>query len=97
MSQLFHEVAKVLEFQLQHHSFQRNPRADLLQNGLIGSPCCPRDSREPSPALQFEGINSSVLSLFYCLALTSVHDYWKNHSLEYKNIRRQNDVSEYTF
>ena len=32
-----HEVAKVLEFQLQHHSFQRNPRADLLQNGLVGS------------------------------------------------------------
>ena len=25
-----HEVAKVLEFQLQHHSFQRNPRADFL-------------------------------------------------------------------
>ena len=24
------EVAKVLEFQLQHHSLQRNPRADLL-------------------------------------------------------------------
>ena len=30
-----HEVAKVLEFQLKHHSFQRNPRADLLQNGLL--------------------------------------------------------------
>ena len=29
-----HEVAKVLEFQLQHHSFQRNPRVDL-QNGLV--------------------------------------------------------------
>ena len=25
-----HEVANVLEFQLYHHSFQRNPRADLL-------------------------------------------------------------------
>ena len=25
-----HEMAKVLEFQLQHHSFQRTPRADLL-------------------------------------------------------------------
>ena len=36
-----HEVAKVLEFQLQHHSFQRNPRDDLLQNGLVGSPSCP--------------------------------------------------------
>ena len=32
-----HEVAKVLEFQLQHHSLQRNPRADLLQNGVVGS------------------------------------------------------------
>ena len=31
-----HEVAKVLEFQLQHRSFQRTPRADLLQNGLDG-------------------------------------------------------------
>ena len=39
-----HQVAKVLEFQLQHHSFQRIPRPDLLQNGLVGSPCSPRDS-----------------------------------------------------
>ena len=39
-----HEVAKVLEFQLQHQSFQRTPRTDLLQNGLVGSPCSPRDS-----------------------------------------------------
>ena len=30
-------------------SFQRNPRADLLQNGLVGSPCTPRDSQESSP------------------------------------------------
>ena len=44
-----HEVAKVLEFQLQHHSFQRTPRADLLQNGLVRSPCSPRDSQESSP------------------------------------------------
>ena len=48
-----HEVAKVLEFQLYHHSFQRNPRADLLQNGLVGSPCSPRDSQESSPTPQF--------------------------------------------
>ena len=30
MSQLLREVAKVLEFELQHHSFQRTPRADLF-------------------------------------------------------------------
>ena len=47
-----HEVAKVLELQLQHHSFQRNPRADLLQKGLVGSPCSPRDSQESSPTKQ---------------------------------------------
>ena len=46
-----HEVAKVLAFQLQHHSFQRTPRADLLLNGQVGSPCSPRDSQETSPWL----------------------------------------------
>ena len=44
------------EFQLQHHSLQRNPRADLLQNGLVGSPCSPRDSQESSPTPQFKRI-----------------------------------------
>ena len=39
-----HEVAKVLEFHLQHQTFQWTPRTDLLQDGLVGSPCCPRDS-----------------------------------------------------
>ena len=53
-----HEVAKVLELQLEHHSFQRNPRADLLLNGLVGSPCSPRDSQK-SPTPQFKSINSS--------------------------------------
>ena len=54
-----HEVAKVLEFQPQHHSFQRTPRADLLQNGLVGSPCSPRDSQESSPTPQFQSINGT--------------------------------------
>ena len=44
-----HEVAKVLEFQLQHQSFQRTPRTDLLEDGLVGSPPSPRDSQESSP------------------------------------------------
>ena len=77
-----HEVAKVLEFQLQHHSFQRNRRADLLQNGLVGSPCSPRDSQDSSPTPQFKGINSSALSLLHSPTLTSIHDHRKNHSLD---------------
>ena len=76
-----HEVAKVLEFQLSHHSFQRTPRADLLQNGLVGSPCSPRDSQESSPTSQFKSINSSALNLLHSPTLTSIHDHRKNHSL----------------
>ena len=60
-----HEVAKVLEFQLQHQSFQRKPRTDLLQNGLVGSPCSPRDSQESSPTPQFKSINSLALSFLH--------------------------------
>ena len=30
-----HQVAKVLEFHLQHQSFQWTPRTDLLQEGLV--------------------------------------------------------------
>ena len=77
-----HEVAKVLEFQLQHQSFQRTPRTDLLQNGLVGSPCSPRNSQESSPTPQFKSINSSALRFLYSLTLTSIYDHWKNHSLD---------------
>ena len=77
-----HEVAKVLEFQLQHHSFQRNPKADLLENVLVGSPCSPRDSQESFPTPQFKSISSSALSLLHSPALTSIHDHRKNHSLD---------------
>ena len=55
---------------------------DLLQNGLVGSPCSSRDSQESSPTLQFKSINYSVLSLLHSPTLTSMHDHWKNHSLD---------------
>ena len=37
---------------------------------------------ESSPTPQFKSINSSVLSFLYSPTLTSIHDYWKNHSLD---------------
>ena len=82
VSNSLHEVSKVLEIQLQHHSLQRNPRADLLQNGMVGSPCSPRDSQEFSPTPQFKSINSSALSFLHSPTLTSILDHWKNHSLD---------------
>ena len=54
-----HKMAKVLEFQLQHQSFQRIFRVDFL-----GSHCCSRDSQESSQAPQFKSIDSLALSFF---------------------------------
>ena len=51
-------------------------------DGLVGSPCSPRDSQESSPTPQFKCINSSVLSFLYSPTLTSIRDYWENHSFE---------------
>ena len=34
------------------------------------------------PTPQFKSINSSVLSFLYSPTLTSIHDYWKNHSFD---------------
>ena len=38
-----HQLPKVLEFQLQHQSFQWIYRTDFFEDGLLGSPCSPRD------------------------------------------------------
>ena len=45
-------------------------------------PCSPSDSQESSPTPQFKSTNSSALSLLYSPTLTSIHDDWKNHSLD---------------
>ena len=75
------QVAKVLEFQLQHQSFQWTFRTDFLKDWLVWSPCRPRDSQESSPAPQFKSINSLVLSFLYSPALTSINDYIKTIAL----------------
>ena len=40
------------------------------------------DSQESSPTPQFKRINSLALSFLYSPTLTSIYDYWKNHSLD---------------
>ena len=39
-----------------------------------------RDSQESSPTPQLKSNNSSALSFLYSPTLTSIHDYWINHS-----------------
>ena len=40
------------------------------------------DFQESSPTPQFKSINSSALSFLHSPTLTSIHDHWKNHSLD---------------
>ena len=39
--------------------------------------------------------NSSVLSFLYGPTLTSIHDYWKNRSLDYADLWWQSNVSAF--
>ena len=47
------------------------------------------DSQESSPAPQFESISSSALNILYSQTVTSIHDYWKNHSFDYTDLCQQ--------
>ena len=39
-------------------------------------------TQESSPTPQLKSINSSALSFLHSSTLTSIHDYWRNHSLD---------------
>ena len=53
--------------------------------------------KESSPTPQFESINSLVLSLLYGPTLTSVHEYWKNHSFDYMDLCQQSNISAFKY
>ena len=61
-------------------SFSISPSNDY--DWLVWSLCSPRDSQESSPTPQFKSISSLPLSVLFGPTLTSLHDYWKNHSFD---------------
>ena len=67
-----HQVAKVLGCLLQHQSFQWTPRTDLLQDGLVESPCSSRNSKS---LLQHHSSKTSIFrpSAFFAVQLS--HPY----------------------
>ena len=48
-----------------------------------------------SPTPQFKSINSLALSFLYGPTLTSIHDYWKNHSFDSMDLCQQSNVSAF--
>ena len=76
-----YEVAHVLELQLKHHSFRRNPglisfRMDWLDLLAVQG--------NLKSLLQNDSSKESILwhSAFFTVQLTSIHDHWKNYSLD---------------
>ena len=45
--------------------------------------------------IRFKSINSSVLCFLYSPTLTSIHDYWKNHSFDKTDLCWQSNVSAF--
>ena len=82
MSQLFASGGQNIGVSVSTSVLPMNAQ-DRFPLGWTGwTPCSPEDSQESSPTPQFESINSSVLGFLYSPTVTSIHDYWKNHSLD---------------
>ena len=82
MSQFFASVVQNVGISALASVFSMNIQDWFPLDWLVGSPCSPRDSQDSSPTPQFKSIISSVLSFLYSPTFTSIHDYWKNHSLD---------------
>ena len=61
-------------------NFSISPSNEYL--GLISFRMNWLDLLAVSPTPQFKSINSSALSFLHSPTLTSMHDHWKNHSLD---------------
>ena len=59
---------------------RRSPR---VEDGNPLQYSCLENPMESSPVPQFEGINSLAFCLLYSPALTTMHDHWEDHSLDY--------------
>ena len=88
-----HQVAIILELQLQHQSFQLIFRVDFLQDSLVSLLSKGLSRVFSSTTLQKSRFFSAQLS--YGPTLTFIHDYWKNHNFDYTDLCQQSDVSDF--
>ena len=82
----------------QSFSFSISPTNEYsgwFQDWLVWSPCCPMDFQESFLAPQLKGINSLAFCHLHGPALTTVHDHWEGHSLDYMDLCWQSNVSAF--
>ena len=81
-----HQVAKVMELKLQHQSFKWMLRVDFL---LRLTRLISLQSKDLSRVFSSTTIWRHQFvdaQLLYGPTLTSIHDYWKNHSFDYTDL-----------
>ena len=88
-----YQVAKVLELQLQHQSFHEYSALISFMIDWFDLLIVEGTLKNLLQHHSSKASNSLVLSLLYGTTLTSVHDYWKNHSFDYMDLCQQNPVS----
>ena len=78
------QVAKVLEFQLQHQSLQINTQdwSPLGRISWISLQSKGLSRVFSNTTVQKHQFFAAQFFFFFNLTLTSIHDYWKNHSLD---------------
>ena len=74
MSQFFASSGQSIGVSASTSALPMNIQDCFLQDGLVWSPCSPRDSHESPPTPQFKSINSLELSFLYSLTFTSMMD-----------------------
>ena len=76
-----HQVADALELQLQHQSFQWIFRTDFFRIDWFDL-LAVQGTLKSLQQSQFKIFSSSALNFLYGPTLTSIHDYWRNHSFD---------------
>ena len=82
MSQFFESAGQSIRVSASTSVLPMNTQDWSPLGWVVGSPCSPRDSQESSPTPQFKSINSLAHGFLHSPTLASIHDHWKNHSLD---------------
>ena len=77
-----HQVAKVLEFQLQHQSFQWTPRTDLLRMDWLDLLAVQGTLKSLLQDRSSKGSSLQCSAFFIVQLIHPYIDYWKNHSFD---------------
>ena len=73
---------KYWSFSFNIRPYNEHPRLISFRMDWLNLLAVQRTLKSSSPTPQFKSINSLAFTFLYSPTLTSIHDHWKNHSLD---------------